>query len=630
MSDVHVMLSEAAPRDEPEHETRRRATSPMLFGLPRHGRARSSTNPQSSSLSGPAMVHRQLSTTYRSIEAKYAMTWECAELLVELGGGPPPNPPPPSASMEQSQSTITPSTHGKHEIRKGRERAVTLGGDEPKPQIPTRVISPSPASPESQQWRASTAGRHDLSHRQLLLLRDMLHTGEHSRSASSSNGHGRISEEALNRDWRWGDATGSVVTLPSEGSSHRDSILGDGGLKKRKGSRLGLRGLRDMLKSLRKTVSHAQVRSAPLPPVRLPEEHPVLPHPRVAASSTSIALTESSFGLPLSNPQPLPQERTNFGQVRRTETSTEPEIRDTHPNNPYVVSGSVSHHTSPRRPSLASIFRLGHKSSKSSRSTSLSTSVHDDHTASTSSCHTHSEVHTEEEEGWDKVELSSELPVGADGMELPLATLRGAKNRSPSSMELLLDVDGPSTPAKAVQTNASRSSIWETSSQGPSSLLHSPSSASVSQAYLRSTKLSDVKELVEREKEKEGGGGGGQRRQRRKLSKSRRHSALGLDPSPGRPMSRGGRKTVGTPVSMKSPPPSASALSSPSYHHLPDLGDVHAGFSDSPLSLAMTPENIRSLLENAKEVYVQCVDCIAELRQLLAVRETIHVVGSAS
>lgn len=201
---MRTLLLETVPPDEP---SKPRATSPTLFGLPglpRHRRTRSNTNPQvsTSAASSAAMLHRQLSTTYRAIEAKYAMSWECAELLVELGGGPPPPPPtaatttttqqqPASASMsmslEQSQSTITPSTHGHLEVRRSRERAVTLGADEVKPPVIPVVRS---VESDSQAWRAST-GRHDLSHRQLLLLRDMLGGGSDYPTA-----RGRISEEA--------------------------------------------------------------------------------------------------------------------------------------------------------------------------------------------------------------------------------------------------------------------------------------------------------------------------------------------------------------------------------------------------------------------------------------------------
>lgn len=567
------------------------------------------------------MLHRQLSTTYRAIEAKYAMSWECAELLVELGGGPPPPPPtaaaatatattqqqPPSAStsmsasmsLEQSQSTITPSTHGHPEVRRSRERAVTLGADEVKPPVIPVVRS---VESDSQAWRAST-GRHDLSHRQLLLLRDMIGGGSDYPTA-----RGRISEEALNREWHWGGARSSSVTLPSEGgSSHRDSILGlpgssighgqeVGGLKKRKSTRLGMRGLRDMLKSLRKSVSQNQVKHRQPPPPLLPEDLPRPPLPHTPASSTSVALTDSSMGLP----QEIRDRDT--GQRRRAKTSAGPEsvksLRETHPNSPYIASASVGHRSSPRRPSLASIFRLGQKSSRKSSSQSGSGyeySVHDDKSSG---------VYTEEEE-WDKVE-SSELPSPQQA-----STLKGMRNWSPYSNELPLDSVSIS-PGRAL-TNGSRSSIWESSSQAASASLPSASSSNVSQSYLRTTKLSDVKELVEKE-------GDDRRHHRRRLSKPRRESqsSHAPSPSPKRPMSRGGRRNTGTTGSLRSPP---SAMSSPSYHYLPELDST--GFSESPLSLAMTPENIRPLLENAKEVHARCSDCNEELRQLLAVRTTI-------
>ncbi|KAI0691260.1 hypothetical protein BC835DRAFT_1360949 [Cytidiella melzeri] len=598
--EVQAFLLESVP----PNKTKARATSPTFFGLHRPGRTRSSTNPQTTS-STPA-IHGQLATTYRTIQVKFALSWECAELLVELGGGPSAGQQP--LSLEQSASTITPSTILHSEVRKSRERAVTLAGDESKPQIAIQGISPLPhpnASSSQPHWRAST-GRHDLSHRQLLLLRDMLNNADTSLSMMVDE---RISDEALNRNWRWGDAMSSTVTLPSEESSHHESVLGSTDaqvtvLKKRKSTRLGMRGLRDMLKSLRNT--HSQPQADP-PPV--PIMSSLLPLSSLTSpSSTSVAATtESSLNLP-----------NEFVHRRRAKTSVGPEsgrsVRDSHPNNPYVTSASVAHRSSPRRPSLASIFRLGQRSSKfaASKAHPSAGSGHElsDYGAgSNSSCHVSTDAHTEEED-WDKVESSSELAIASRrASSPPNATVKSRSPYSTDSPALVPTVPGKATP------NASRSSVWESSVQTPSRLPQSSSSANISQSYSRSTKLSDVKELVERE-------GEDLRQHRRSLSKAKRRSSRVPSPSPKRPVSRSGRKSVGT-GSLRSPPP--PTLSSPSYSYLAELDNP--GFLESPLSLAMTPENIRPLLENAKEVNARCHECIAELEQLLALRSrlpTLH------
>jgi hypothetical protein len=81
-------------------------------------------------------------------------------------------------------SVSSPAMHsgGSIDGKKSRERAITVAGDEArsKPPTPTSGSSggvntnPSPplASPPSLSWRAST-GRHDLSQRQLVLLKEM-------------------------------------------------------------------------------------------------------------------------------------------------------------------------------------------------------------------------------------------------------------------------------------------------------------------------------------------------------------------------------------------------------------------------------------------------------------------------
>ncbi|KAH9846329.1 hypothetical protein C2E23DRAFT_789340, partial [Lenzites betulinus] len=464
-------------------ESQSRPVSPSYIHLPRPVlRTRSNTNPAANN----APSRNQLNAAFLNIEAKYRLSWECAELLIDLAGGPTqaPGSAPPTSS--QSAPAVPTTNDG----RKSRERAITLAGDEPKPLITSAshgMTSPPLASPPS-QWRAST-GRHDLSQRQLLLLREMLNNPDPSATMAFEP---NIPEEDINRNWRWGDAMNSTITLPSEESG--------GGLgahvqgrpydtmpspKKRRTSRLGMRGLRDMLKSLKKSYSEQG-----------PGVAAMLPH--VTASSSSVsASTDSSLNLH-SRPH-------SVAQRRRAKTSTGPESiksrKEAHPNSPYGTTQSIPHKSSPRRPSLASIFRLGQRSKPSgtvgapsvddlSSNAAGLTSSGSGHASGTS-------LGGDLEEDWDRVESVSDLDHAARTLGLPsdgTATVRGKKGKSPylfHPRELSLR---PETPRRG--PDASGSSIW---SPGESPKKLSAIPPSTLQSYQRSIKLSDVHEASEGE-----------------------------------------------------------------------------------------------------------------------------------
>lgn len=579
--EIQAILIETAPPEEPKP----RAVSPTLFGLTRPGsRARSSTNPSaaSSSALNQASNHRQLIASYRAIETKYHISWECAELLIELGGGTP----------APTQSASSPLLAGEHsspapaESRKSRERSITLAGDEPRPQIPGTISAASSVN-SNVHWRAST-GRHDLSQRQLSLLRDMLNNPDSSIIVNDS----QLAED-VNRGWRWGDAMSSTITLPSEYSSQHGSSSAVGHTptaQKRKSNRLGMRGLRDLLKSLKKTYTEGHPPSQNLP---------ALP---TAPSTASLSLgTQSSLNLP----RPLDTGPPLGVQRRRAKTSVGPEsvksVRE-HPNSPYGTSSSLQHRASPRRPSLASLFRIGQKSKSSAKSspqsgTGRELSMDDVHAGSSSSCHI-----TTEEEDWDKVESSSDLG-SASPAEGP-STVRGKKRHSspymPQQHEPL-----PRTPRRT--PNASQTSIVDSSSTPLP-----PPRPPMPELYSRSIKLSDVKELVEKESMSELAATS----TRRPVSRSRRRSLGPVSPSPSkRPASRSGKKPQAM-GSLRSPPPSASGHAS---SRSPDSRAAAAMLlpENGGVALAMTPENIRPLLDNAKEVHLRCTECIDEMRQLL-------------
>ncbi|KAI0743215.1 hypothetical protein BC629DRAFT_1599732 [Irpex lacteus] len=154
---------------------------------------------------------------------------------------------------------------------------------------------------------------------------------------------------------------------------------------------------------------------------------------------------------------------------------------------------------------------------------------------------------------WVKAE-SSELPSPQQATRL-----KRTRNWSPYSNKLPLD--SASTSPRRALTNGSRS-------------------LNVSQPYLRTTKLSDVKELVERE-------GDDRRHHRRWLSNPKENLSPRTPPALVA-NSRRQEANAGT-LARCDLKPQLSLLDS-------------TGFNESPLSLGMTLENIRPLLENAKEV----------------------------
>ncbi|KZT65498.1 hypothetical protein DAEQUDRAFT_716400 [Daedalea quercina L-15889] len=587
-----------------------RALTPTLFGLPRPAsRTRSNTNPAPSP--APQTPH-ELVMAFHSIESRYQLSWECAELLIDLGSGAPPHPmsaptSPPSDSASALALSIVPDG------RKSRERAVTLAGDEPKPIIapPAAMASPPFASPpNTAQWRAST-GRHDLSSRQLLLLREMLNNPDTS-AAIGMESHLPIPEEdwsaaAVNRAWHWGDPMGSTVTLPSENGTQASgsgaSAAAAAKKQKRMSGRLGMRGIRDMLKSLKKSYGENPTASlSPVPP-----------------STTSVSVsTESSVknGGAESWHQSLVQRR-------RAKTSTGPESmkstreRDRHPNSPYGTSMSL-HRSSPRRPSLASIFRIGQKNKAHAGSTEQSSDDLSSNPNSATSGATSGLTEQDGEEDWDQVESAFDLERAAAHMlegsartdSAGTATVRGRlkKDRGKGKSPYLTqrrphDRDQSGRPITPRSPEASQSSVWspERSPRRSMSTLPPP--------LMPSSPTSRLKQLAR-----------GSRKARPPSRGTERSTGPSPSPSTRRPSSGSRQRVVkgGQTGSVRSAPPQEIASPEPS--------SALSGLSES--RLAMTPENIRPLLENAREVYARCGDCIIELKALLA--SSAQLVASAS
>jgi serine/arginine repetitive matrix protein 2 len=554
---------------------------PSFFNLPRPlSRPRSNTNPTANDPPAPQLAYKQLASAFYTINSKYRISWECAELLIELGSGTAGT----TATTAPPTSVSAPAMHsgGSIDGKKSRERAITLAGDEARSKAPTPTpgssagmnTDPSPplASPPSLSWRAST-GRHDLSQRQLVLLKEMLNNPDSSFVVEDLKAP--IPEEvvglsvlSVNRDWRWGDAMNSTITLPSEESASGQRGSGAGSpSKKRRRSKLGMSGLRDVLRSLKR--SHS--------------DNPPLPPPPIPVSSASLTTDSSvdSQNRPHEYDHPLVPRQGR----RRTKTSTGPESmrsnmqreRDLRPTSPYHPSLSVNK-ASPRRPSLASIFRIGQKSKTAPPTSSLATngdvsmdSVGDNLQTALG----RESSSTGEEEDWDRMDSASDLDAAAKALEVRdgSATVRGIRGRSPYLQEHYLLPGCPSRPTTPKRSaSASQSSIWGESS---SSTAAPPS---------RSTRLSKVEESVNDHP-------GPRLASKGKLTKT--------GPGPSRPPSRT-RKDAKT----------GSVRSMPPYSFTGSLPDPQ---------LAMTPENIKPLLENAKEVHTRLDECITEIRLLLTV-----------
>lgn len=556
--------------------TQSRSISPTIFPFGR--RHRSNTNP--STTPGSASPHhnyKQLASAFYTLNSKYRITWECAELLMELAGGTQP-----STASGPTSSASAPVVPGVGATGlKSRERAITLAGDESKPPTPTPGSAPSSnqhgpplASPTNMAWRAST-GRHDLSQRQLVLLKEMLNNAD-----SSFVGDDVIAEEArasstmVNRDWKWGDAMNSTVTLPSEETSA--SASASVAAKKRRSSRLGMTGLRDLLRSLKR--GHTES---------------IIPPPLPIPSSTLSLSTEESLDSRDGHRYPHPH-IPSHGR-RRAKTSTDPDsmrsAKDVRATSPYGHTSLVAK-SSPRRPSLASIFRLGQKhknavpNANALSSTASSSSMSVDNSVESGASGRISRQATSEgvgeEEDWDRLDSAEDLDDVAKALGIPAgseasSTVRG-RGRSPYFQA---DSRPPSNPASRPVTPK------RTASSSQSSLVWDASMPP------RSTKLSNVEEHADDTPTAE-------QRIYTKSSKGKSRPAA----SPSRPPSRSQKVVSGIPKS-------GSVRSMP----------VQSGFGNGGLpdfKLAMTPENIKPLLENSKEVYSRLTDCIADIKGLLA------------
>lgn len=570
---LHQMQQKLEAQAQLAQQPISQAVSPSFFNRTKpRTRARSNTNPSS-----PSTKYKELTAALYAINSRYRISWECAELLVELADGTT------GAEIAPPTSASAPGTLGTSGEKRGRERAITLGGgDQSKPSTPTQgmsssmIISPStsshsgppPGSPPP--WRAST-GRHDLSHRQLVLLREMLNNAEAVLSTTDGSGLPlTVPEETtpestteslrVNRDWRWGGPMSSTVTLPSE-ETH---VEGPRKKKPRVNKMVGMSGLRDILRALKKkNVTDSALNNPPPPP----------PHPRPSMVHNHASVSVGSLVTDISSDLPKPKEKV-LGRRPELGSGQDVIVNRERGRDPTPLSIQIPAPRKPRRPSLASIFRIGsRKNTPPSMSAADLPAQYSDREHSESSrpgTGLGSNDHSGLEEDWDKIDSVSDLDVTANALadrekDRP-ATLKKRRGnspylqyRAPSSSTSQLGL--PSTPRRSA--SGSQLSIW---AESPSKVR----SRTPNRAIPRAPRLSNVDEAMEGTKS------------RVVESQLRRSSSR-----------TSGRIKSGSIRSMPAQPVLSESR------------------------LAMTPENIKPLLENAKEIHARLVDCIAEIQQLL-------------
>ncbi|KAJ3522329.1 hypothetical protein NMY22_g11934 [Coprinellus aureogranulatus] len=325
---------------------------------------------------------------------------------------------------------------------------------------------------------------------------------------------------------------------------------------------------------------------------------------------------------------------------------------------------------SPRRPSLASIFRIGTKSSQNQSSSGTVTDSNASYANgnSSSSCLEDERGFADAEEDWDQIDAASDL----DGLHAP-TTIRGAGlvgTAKPQVLEkkmkkrmLLGSGAPPSSAAPSVPESGKRGPYLQQdpyayrstsglgrrivsagaapqSANASSTSVNQASNANASQTSLvasgsmrggkdgpvvgdgtgsvRQTKLSDVQENE-----------AGEAATRASASLSRQTAQAFVNPkgpsaSPhtSRSVSASSKLTSNMSGSVRSMPPqpfspnsisSASGITSP-YTGV-NSGGSTGGYPD--IKVIFTPENIKPLLENAKEVQKALKECVEEMRRLV-------------
>ena len=266
-------------------------------------------------------------------------------------------------------------------------------------------------------------------------------------------------------------------------------------------------------------------------------------------------------------------------------------------------------HKSPRRPSLASIFRFAHrnKSKPTSGNSTDHSSVRNRPNAPSSSG-TGSQA-TMEDDDWDRVDDStSDLDFqsprsqrstsGGTDNSSTLRAKRANKGQPERSPYMSFQEDLPSEPFTPRRgglpgPEASRSSIFEGT-------------------WSRGTKLSNVEEMAEGSTPVKRGP---TKQPSRVFSLKRHPSDAKRPPQPQQLIRANSKRLSGAPPVQCGGKTGSVRSTTPQWIEQPE------GISDP--KLAMTPENIKPLLDSAREVLLRCTECVAEARTLLNTLETL-------
>ncbi|EJD40855.1 hypothetical protein AURDEDRAFT_186821 [Auricularia subglabra TFB-10046 SS5] len=572
--------------------------STRLFHLPRAPLARPPEEPA-----------RKL----QNIEHEYSIWWECAEVLIELGGT---GGPATSVSEPKNLSTSTLDERERDVTRSGkrRERAITLVGSEPPPTPTTN--GPPQASPPPSHWRAST-GRHDLSQRQLVLLKKMLNTpdpatfvvggivavtkptltlrsapptGESSFSSSVGTGPPAASSSSGSRvglgleipelDQRM--LAGSPA--PSQGPSSPQN-------KARRGSR-GITSLRELLRSFKRqgqagtssSVSNATMSRTDLPP-----------NGSATTSSASVSAHEE-----VPRPQSTarkPKARLSTGAQTVVSEQEARRKREVHPNSPYGTVGAVPT-KSPRRPSLASLFRLAGGRPKIQRQAS-GTEARRSEDADYSD--------------WDRMESASDLDL-PNGIKDPAApdTIRGSKTSKYAALQ--------GTPPPTMRRQRSRS---RSRTRGPSASRSSVNLALPPPSTPSPSKSNVLRGRLFRTRSRPGSRDGAPPpapSQAFAHAFASANTATPTQDSENAARQREQQQQLGRERSATTPSRRPAGSRSVSANYIPQAPHTEPLPPLPDLKVALTPENLRPLLEYAREVTTRLSDCVVELRTVLGPR----------
>ncbi|PVF94378.1 hypothetical protein CPB86DRAFT_740719 [Serendipita vermifera] len=589
------------------------------------------------------------------LENHYSIWWECAGLLIELGGAAPPATAGVSAATKTPTMTAPPKPRfgvlDNQSTPRPKDRHATLPTQAPPP-IPSVPSMPSASASQtidtsdsntSLSRRRGSTGQQDLNARQVQLLKSMLNTpnpGDLSAALEPplpySSPYQGLSPVISHPSSTIRTVSGSsdLEKLKQQPTDQSPEVpLNKAKRRQRHISLAGKLGVKEILAGLKWAKEKAKQWPKPsVPPTPAKEEFPIQ-----SDSRTSIDLASTRESIDQSGP--VTNEIIATEPTHDSMASTPPQTQAIPPS-PYKRS---------RRRSLASIFKFGNvsgsqsapKSASRSRSrvdlTSPTAMSHHDDSSRYGGSRTDDQVGTDADSDWDHMNSPSDFP-GRYGYQRNASVsnhdLSGSGSMGRGRVAPIgIPIGGQkSRRGSTVSRNQSHSrapygsaSASNASLTGSSVFGSMPSHQSLHEA-LGMDKLSNDRSEDDR----------------RKLKKVMK--------SPRRPPSAGGRKSRPSPsqdsppkpLPYSSSPPVTSPIADRPYYSThftshqsqvslasstripatPSTRSLHAP-SQSPSvadlaqpRLALTPENIVPLLVYAREVKSQLADCIAELKAL--------------